>query len=357
MRHLVRPTGAALLGAFALFLAYPAQAPARPGPIQESAPGTSTTVAAELPPPTNAVALTPGLLGGLLPGLTELGKQAGVRVLISKQARPLIVGIGHGLDGVLELEPGEAWTRALGLLEEGGVSFELLRPARGPLLWITSGDSAPAPPTQELDPDQLLPAPKSPLRLDPEQSDLLFAAASALAQSSGVRLLVTHEARAVLEDPHWELDAAMTLPAEDAWSFLESILFQLDLILVLHSGAAAPLASIQTLPLNGDPGFRSQALPVGPEFLTELDAHPALYVHLTLPVEALDPLTTANTLRSMAYPANGGTFLSAGFEGFEHLFLPHPDDRAVWLGGRGRTVNAIARAIQLADEVKLAEER
>ncbi len=228
-----------------------------------------------------------------------------------------------------------------------GIQLELLTAEHGRLLWVHDGDSTPAP-TPRADPaseGELLPAPSEGLELDPESESMLHDALLRVAELSGVRLPVDHRAHAVLARPSQRLTAPLSVAPEDAWGLVESMLCAERLVLVLHNGAEPRLASVHLPPPCSDPQFRELAWRVGPESLDQVKAHPALLFQLTLPVEAVDPLMTVNSLRGLMS------------EAYVDSFLPAEEARAVCIGGRGRNVYLVARAVQLADSEKLDEER
>lgn len=182
----------------------------------------------------------------------------------------------------------------------------------------------------------LLPDPTARVTIDPEAPNALGDALREVAASAGVHLLISDDVRATLAKGSELLESPVELAPETAWLFLETILIENELLMVLNRRAGPRLVTIA----SREPGrtFKLSPLWIEEEELHLAEQHPALHVSTLVEAPHLDTFKLVSDLR----------FLMQG-DWIIQRILPAGDSRSIVLTGLGGDVGKFAKLIAEMD--------
>ena len=164
-----------------------------------------------------------------------------------------------------------------------------------------------------------------------------------LSASTGVHFTASEDVQQGLQRSHCGLLGSVSVPADRAWLWTESLLehegFQLG---ILSADAPCLVAVYPLLPTPGRPGVRANT-PVDESRLELLAEHPVLLVSTTLELPHTDVRQLGNSLRGLTTDPTG-----------QQNVVPVGNTNSVILTGTGRQVRQLATLLREIDAKEAA---
>jgi hypothetical protein len=172
------------------------------------------------------------------------------------------------------------------------------------------------------------------------QTDNLEHLLGLLAESSGVEFTIDQSTRNQLRQTSTGLAADVTVPAEEAWRWVEGLLVHYGYQLGAVSLRPPYLVGVHfSIPQGGRPFTRPKAIRVAVDDLGLCEAHPAFQYLTVLDLPHVDVRSLGNSLRALTSDPSGSQSI-----------IPVGNSSTLVITGQGTTLSDLAAMLLLIEE-------